>query len=198
MRYLFVLVGLAACSLTGWAQGDFTKTMTPAEVEATGLGKLSADELGRLKAVIERYKSGEVAVVRQEAEQAVAAVKQEAEQKVVAAETKVKAAEAKVVEPKKKQPAWLGALAVLKRTAEKPDKDEAVESRIAGLFTGWRSRTNFSLENGQVWQQVDGEPYVGVKLDSPAVRIYPGMLGTFWMKVEGVRPPVKVKPVKLE
>jgi hypothetical protein len=200
------------------ADGDFTKTMTPEELAATGLAKLTPEELAKLKAVIERYRSGEVAVVEKKAEQQVAAVKQEADQKVVAAkqeaETKVAAADARAkaatakpkpetpapatAEPAKKQPSWMSALITLKKTEEKPEKAEAYETRIAGEFTGWRGHTTFHLENGQIWQQVDGDPYVGVHLDSPKVSIKPGVFGTFWMKVEGVNPRVKVKPVKLE
>ena len=193
MKNLVVLLAFAVGTLTGWAQGDFTKTLSAEEAVAAGLAKLTPAELAQLKAVVERYKTGEVAVVKQEAAQRVAAVQAEATKQIKAAEEKAAPAE-----ESKKQPAWLSALAVLKRTEKSPDKNEAVESRIAGEFRGWRGSTTFPLENGQIWQQVDGEPYVGVKLPSPAVRIYPGVFGTFWMKVDGVRPPVKVKPIKLD
>ena len=33
---------------------------------------------------------------------------------------------------------------------------------------------------------------------SPKVKIYPGMLGVYWMEVEHVGPRVKVKPVRIE
>ncbi|HET7537148.1 MAG TPA: hypothetical protein VFJ90_11870 [Candidatus Didemnitutus sp.] len=196
---LMVAVGLRA-------DGDFTKTMTPDELTTTGLAKLTPEELAALKVVIERYRSGEVAVVEKEAEPQVAAAKPEkADTKVADADARAKERSAATktetppaVAEQKKQPSWMSALITLKRTEDKPDKTEAYETRIAGEFTGWRSHTTFRLENGQVWQQVDGDPYVGVHFDSPKVTIKPGAFGTFWMKIEGVNPKVKVKPIKLE
>ena len=80
LTLLCLLWGTAAFA----AEGDFTKAMTADELAKTGLGKLSPEELAQLKAVVERYKTGEVAVVKQEAEAKVAAVQQEAETKVAA------------------------------------------------------------------------------------------------------------------
>jgi hypothetical protein len=192
---------------------DFTTTMTPEERAATGIDRLTPGELARLKAVVERYKTGEVAVVqqqvavvRQEAEQQVAAVKQEAEQKVVAAETKARVAETKAAAAAEapaapaddKKPGWLKALITLDKVAKEPDSQDAIESRIAGDFKGWRRNTMFNLENGQRWQADSSEDYVTPPSPAPKVRIYPGMFSTFWMEIEGVRPRVRVKPVKLE
>ena len=70
-----------------------------------------------------------------------------------------------------------------------------VESRIAGEFRGWESRTVFTLENGQRWQVAGGESYVTPPEPGPAVTIKPGIMGSFWMTIAGVRPRVKVVPV---
>lgn len=35
-------------------------------------------------------------------------------------------------------------------------------------------------------------------MPAPVVRIKPGVLGSYWMQIEGVRTRVKVKPLKLE
>ena len=202
MRSLIVLLAGLVLAVGVRAQGDFTGTLTPAERAAAGLDKLTPEELARLKAIVERYKSGEVAVVQQQAEAQVATVRQEAHQKVEAAEAKVREVEQKSAaapeSPKAKVPAWVGALAILKRTGDAPNKAEAVESRIEGEFTGWRRGTVFKLENGQVWQQAGSDDYVGVRIPSPKVRVFPGMLGSYWMEIEGVRPHCKVKPLKLE
>ncbi len=203
MRKLLLLGVLV---LAGVARAeDFTTTLTPEERVATGLDRLTPAELARLKAVVERYKSGEVAVVRQEAATVVAAVKQEAEQKVVAAEAKVRVAETKAAAvtetpaaPGEKKPGWLKALITLDKAAKEPDSNDAVESRIAGAFKGWRRNTMLNLENGQRWQVDSSEDYVTPPSPSPKVKIYPGMLGTFWMEIEGVKPRVRVKPIRLE
>lgn len=203
MRKLMSWLGALVLAVAGSAQ-DFTRALSPAEIEAAGLHKLSPAELARLKDIVERYKAGEVAVVQQQAEQKVAATEAKAkvaEQKAAVAEAKAKEAETKVAAAApapKKGPGWLSALTTLARIADKPEAAEAMESRIAGKFEGWTGRTKFTLKNGQVWQQSDDGSYVGPPVDSPAVKIFPGRIGTFWMEVEGVNPRVKVKPIKLE
>ena len=153
---------------------DFTKTMTAEERTAAGLDRLTGEELARLKAVVERYKAGEMAVVKQVAEQKVA------------------------VPAGEKNPGWLKALITLEGVAKKPDANDAFESRFAGEFKGWRRGTIFKLVNGQQWKQVEGEDYVTPPVPAPKARIYPGSFGSFWMEIEGVGPRVRVKPLKLE
>ena len=189
-------VGLGAWALAGpvRAQDDFTQAISAEERAAAGLDKLSPAELARLKAIVERYKSGEIAVVQRAAEEKVAAVEQAAATKVAAAEARAKES---AVDGDKREPGWLKALVTLQRVADKPEAQEALESRFATEFRGWRSNTVFTLENGQRWQ-VDGtEEYISPPQPAPKVRIRPGVLGAYWMEIEGVRPRVKVKPVKL-
>src|SRR5688500_406687 len=64
-----------------------------------------------------------------------------------------------------------------------PDTDGIV-SRIAGEFTGWSGGTQFTLENGQVWEQAEGTSMRGVSVDSPAVTIRPAFMGSWLLKVE--------------
>jgi hypothetical protein len=190
---LLLLLGATAASAA-----DLFKRQPADQFRAAGLHKLTDEELAALEAMFERLKTGEIAVIKQEAEQKVAAaeaIKQEAQQKVAAAEAKVQETAA---EQKQSGPGWLRALVTLQNTTEKAGKADPVQSRIAGRFRGWDGKTLFRLENGQIWQQNDQTSYVGVDYDSPAVRVYPGMLGAFWMEIEGVNPRVKVKPVKLQ
>ncbi len=206
MKYLLTALclllgtfGLATPSARALAaDGDFTKAMTVDELVKTGLEKLSPEELAQLKAVVERYKAGEVAAVKQEAEAAVAVVKHEAATKVAAAEAKATQAE-QVTASDKKKPGWLRALITLERTSGNPEKDGSIESRIAGAFDGWTSNSSFRLENGQIWQVLDADGgYVTKPVPSPQVKIFPARLAGFWMEIEGVNPRVKVKPVKLD
>lgn len=195
-----MLMAAGAVALPGSARagGDFTQTMTAEEAAATGLSKLSPEELARLKAVVERYKTGEVAQVQVQAEAKVTAVTQEAQQKVAVAEAKVREIETKVSAApaeEKKGPGWLRALVTLKRAQDNPETAEKLETSIAGKFTGWEGRSIFHLENGQRWQVANGGSYVSPTVDSPKVKIYPAKLGGFWMKIEGVNSPVKVLPI---
>lgn len=193
MKYLLT----ALCLLWGISatatEGDFTKTMTAAELTKTGLEKLSPAELAQLKSVVERYKAGAVEIVQQQAETKVAA----AETKAAVAEAKAQQAE-QTHAPDPKKPSWLRALITLEKSAADPSKDTAVESRFAGNFTGWSGKTIFRLENGQVWQQVNAGSYDTQPVPSPHVRIYPAKVSGFWMEIDGVNPRVRVKPVKLE
>lgn len=155
--------------------GEFTKNLTPEKLRAAGLVKLTPEEIAQLETLIESYKTGAVAAVP----------------------STPPAPEAKsggIL------PDWVGALITLKRTENQSSaKLQALESRIAGEFRGWRGRTNFKLENGQIWTQVNNETYdYTPPLDSPKVRILPASFGTFWMEIEGVNGRCRVRPLKLE
>lgn len=153
---------------------DFTATMTPAEQAAAGLAKLTPAELAVLKAAIERYKSGEVAAVRQEAEQ------------------KLAQAESRVAE-KSKEERKRGYLAALFNTG---DQDEfAIESTLPGRHDTFEGKPILVLANGQRWRVIEAARYfVGRELIDPAVRIQPGIMGSFWLSIEG-GPRLRVRPV---
>jgi hypothetical protein len=69
---------------------------------------------------------------------------------------------------------------------------ESLESTIPGRFEGWGPNTRFTLANGQVWQVVDGSSAYFPK-ESPRVTIKRGMLGTFFLSVDGLNRSPKVK-----
>lgn len=158
------------------AEVGFTRGLSPDDFRAAGLGKLTADEIARLDALVQRHREGldagrvnAGAVARDEASPAVkarevSAPKADRDAKVVVAPgTRIEFA--------------------------------AVESRLTGTFTGWDPRGVFALENGQRWREANGTTYVSPPLSAPKVRITPGALGTFWMEIEGVRLRVKVARV---
>lgn len=170
--------------------GDFTKIMTPGEQAQAGLDKLTPEELARLKAVVERYKSGEVAEIRQEAEK-----------KVAVAEARVKQAETGAVAaagPAGKKPNWFTALVTLRKTADKPDKAEALEGRLAGSLKTFNGRRSFELQDGQVWRMIESGRYSGPTLEAPAVSITPGFMGIYWLQIREAPLLVKVQPVKID
>ena len=71
-----------------------------------------------------------------------------------------------------------------------------VTSRILGEFHGWRGKTHFALENGQVWIQADASELEGVNITDPEVTITPGIMGDWKLKVKGYNTFVKVRRVK--
>ena len=72
---------------------------------------------------------------------------------------------------------------------------EAVTGRIKGSFSGWTPGTNLELDDGQVWRVVDGSLYTN-RVDSPAVRIEPGLVGSWYLQVEGRTNRAKVRRVR--
>jgi hypothetical protein len=73
---------------------------------------------------------------------------------------------------------------------------EVVESHIDGTFFGWRGKTTFKLDNGQVWKQAESGAYDAGKFENPVVRIKPMLLGSWLMYVEGCGCSVRVQRVK--
>lgn len=173
MRFLSV-PALLILAVAAPAQ-DFTRAMTPAEQAAAGLDKLTPQELAALKAAVERYKTGEVATVRQEAEMKVA-------------EVEARAAERTQEERKR------GYLAGLFN--QSAGKDEIlIESTLPGRHQNFQGRPIYTLANGQKWAVAEATNYFAVRpLQDPAVKIEPGAIGSFWMSVEG-GPRLRVKPV---
>ena len=72
-----------------------------------------------------------------------------------------------------------------------------VISRIDGPFTGWDGQTEFRLENGQVWRQADSaDRFRSGTVMNPGVRIEPGMLDSWVLRIDGSNHRVKVRRIK--
>jgi hypothetical protein len=73
---------------------------------------------------------------------------------------------------------------------------EPVAGAITGAFAGFGKGRQFTLDNGQVWQQID-DASLSAKLDNPKVRITPSLLGGAWyLAVDGYNTRAKVQRVK--
>lgn len=70
-----------------------------------------------------------------------------------------------------------------------------LESHLARPFKGWRRGTLFQLDNGQIWEVLEGEYVTPEEPPGKAVTIVPGMLGSFFIAIEGVRQRAKVRLV---
>lgn len=72
---------------------------------------------------------------------------------------------------------------------------QAVESHIAGEFRGWEPRSRIQLANGQVWEVNDDSRGALAPVLDPKVRVRRGMLGSFYLEIEGLNRSPRVKRV---
>ncbi|HDS1559033.1 hypothetical protein NJH49_12185 [Stenotrophomonas maltophilia] len=73
---------------------------------------------------------------------------------------------------------------------------EPITGVLQGEFRGFGKGRVYSLDNGQQWEQTDATSISGVRRQSPKVSITPGMLGVWYLKVEGVNTQPKVRRTK--
>lgn len=144
----------------------FSTTLRREDFAAAGLGKLSADERAKLDELIAGRAS--------------------------TAPTKAISAAGDYVTAKGKPDEFLArAKVLLKPGTEVEYKIE--ETSLAGDFNGWQTGTVFVLGNGQRWQALNGSYVTGRQPGSRKLRIVPGVLGSFFLEIEGVRQKPKVK-----
>lgn len=72
---------------------------------------------------------------------------------------------------------------------------DRIESHIPGLFTGWKANSLIRLANGQVWKVVDGSWLHG-EWHNPKVSVRRGMLGAFYLDIEGENRSPRVQRVQ--
>ncbi len=80
-------------------------------------------------------------------------------------------------------------------TKKKKKSNEVLKSRILGTFKGWNGETLFTLENGQVWKQRLRGTWSG-RLENPEVEIYKNMLGYYNLRIISNGRKVGVKRIK--
>lgn len=77
------------------------------------------------------------------------------------------------------------------------DSEEPIVARMTHEFRGFGKGRQFTLDNGQIWRQVDNATLSSVRLDSPEVRINPSLIGNSWyIAVKGYNTRAKVERVK--
>ncbi len=72
---------------------------------------------------------------------------------------------------------------------------QAIESHVEGRFEGWGPSDKIQFANGQIWQISDGSRGV-FDYTNPKVRVHRGVLGAFYMEIEGTSHQPKVKRVR--
>jgi len=73
---------------------------------------------------------------------------------------------------------------------------EPITGVLEGEFRGFGKGRIYTLDNGQTWEQTDATTLAGVRKASPKVSMNPGLLGVWYMKVEGVNTQAKVRRTK--
>ncbi len=74
--------------------------------------------------------------------------------------------------------------------------NEPIRGVLQGEFRGFGKGRIYVLDNGQQWEQTDTTSVSGVRKQSPKVSISPGVMGVWYMKVEGVNTQPKVRRTK--
>lgn len=69
--------------------------------------------------------------------------------------------------------------------------NQVIQTRIAGLFEGWAGATEFRMENGQVWKQIDGRASQA-HTRSPRVYLFRQSYD-YEMRVEGMQGSIRVR-----
>lgn len=183
-RSLLVLVLLMAVVRVWAGEAGFSGSLTPADVKATGLDRLSPAERQRLDELIASYKQDTVAAAQKTAAEAVVARQ--------AAEAETKAAKAEVAEAKASKKGFFSKAKVMIVPGTQIEYLE-IKSTIPGLFSGWEARTVFHLANGQRWQVANNDSYYTPKQENVEVAIRPAGTGGFWMYFPTLKSRVRVK-----
>jgi len=74
--------------------------------------------------------------------------------------------------------------------------NEPIRGVLQGEFRGFGQGRIYVLDNGQQWEQTDATSVSGVRKQSPKVSISPGVMGVWYLKVEGVNTQPKVRRTK--
>lgn len=73
---------------------------------------------------------------------------------------------------------------------------EPITATLQGEFRGFGKGRLYVLDNAQQWEQVDETTAAGVRRQAPRVTIKPGVMGAWYLKVDGINTQPKVRRVK--
>ena len=142
--------------------------MTGKEFMATGLGKLTPEELEALNDWIRAHSLGTL---------------DSPKTPTVAASTAAPASEAPGGDRR--------------GLASDEEKDDSpIRSAILGEFDGWDGQTIFKLENGMIWVQDDRDKFYVKDIENPVAVIEPGMFDSWHLHIEGYKSECKVKRIQ--
>jgi len=166
---LTFLIVSAAIAAEGFS--SLEEQMTGRDFMASGLNKLSPEELEALNEWIRAHSLGTLDAP-----------------KAAAASTATAAAASTQAEAASGDRRGLA--------SDDSDDDSPIRSKILGEFEGWDGQTIFKLENGMIWVQADRDKFYVRDLENPIAIIDRGMFGTWNLKVEGYGSKCKVKRIQ--
>ncbi len=180
---ILILVGLGLGQLAA-ADTPFLSGLSESERAQAGLDQLSAAQLAALEAAVQRYAAGRdehvaataTAEVRTELAATREALEQERERSNV------------------ESTSLLDRARVMLTPGTKVEFSE-LSSTLTEPFQGWKTGTLFRLANGQTWRVVEGKYWSPREAAGKAIIIKPGMLGSFFIEIEGVRQTPRVELV---
>jgi hypothetical protein len=211
MKRLIMLGLIFAALLRGVRadEGKFTASITPEDLAAAGLAGLTPAQLARLNALVDAYKSGDLATARRAADEALAA-KQAAEAQTVRAEAMAEAArveaakadaarveivKAEAVRAEAAKSAPAGGVIARARSllkAKASSETVALESSIPGKFHGWEPRQVFVLADGQRVQVANQDNYFTRTVENPKVQLVPAAMAGYWLRFPDLDAQVRV------
>lgn len=74
--------------------------------------------------------------------------------------------------------------------------DEPIVAVLPGQFSGFAKGRQYRLDNDQVWEQTDDARVSAGRLQDPTVRIVPGLMGAWYLQIDGINTRAKVRRVK--
>jgi hypothetical protein len=163
-----------------FAEASFTKTLSPQDFAAAGLGKLTPEELSALDSLVHARQSGAVAVAKVETA------------KEVAQTVRVQVqAEDKKEDEKKASAGFFDRFKVTLKPGTEIQYT-TLDATIVPPYEGYEKGTILTLDNGQRWAVADDSDDYHSTSKPVHVHIYPGSMGSFFMEIEGAgRPRVK-------
>ena len=194
-----ILLLLPAALVAADRTDSFVDALGANERAAIGIDSMTPAQIAALEAAVQRYSSGrkEEAVaaakesVRIEMSDAIDAKEKElasAKMQLAETEKRLQANETDEAKPKR---SLLDRAAVLLRPGTRIEYTK-LESHLAKPFRGWSPGTVFELENGQAWSVVEGTYWSPLEPAGKAVTIEPGSFGSFFIRIEGVKPTPRV------
>ena len=169
-KFLVALFALAA-GFSLMAADSFSsleEQMTGQEFMATGLNKLSQQELDTLN---EWIRSRSLATL--DTPKAAAAIVTDAESDPVVPDGDRRGL-----------------------ASDESEDDSPIRSPIVGSFNGWDGQTVFKLENGMIWIQDDNDKFYVKDMDDAVAVIESGLFNTWRLHIEGHKSECKVKRIQ--